>query len=327
MPRKLWKDFVLLAGDGSTIALPSSKKIKDYFGVHSTNQHGANNYLARIFYLYDCLNNFIIDAHISKMSIGEKSLLTKSLSRLDDINQKFILLLDRGFGNFGVVKEISSSNNIFCIRMSESVTNFIKKAAKHPENDIIAIWEPSKKEKENAKKNGLDYQPVKVRVVKIILKTGETEFLVTNLLDQSKYTIEDLEALYHLRWSVEEGFKNLKSKMKIEYFGAKIPEGIFQEFYAHLFIVNLVGLMGMATSEEVKEKTKDRKYEYKCNWKNCYRFIRAKIINFCLFNQVDAILENWRQNIVTSLIAIIEGRKFTRNTKNKDKPRNHMCYK
>jgi hypothetical protein len=39
--------------------------------------------------------------------------------------------------------------------------------------------------------------------VRIRLSTGETEVLVTSLLDSEKYTTQMLKELYHLRWGIE----------------------------------------------------------------------------------------------------------------------------
>ena len=70
--KKQWKGHCLLAGDGSTLNLPSSKDIETYFGVYSITDMGVKRYLARVVLLYDVLNDFIIDGKLSRMSKGEK---------------------------------------------------------------------------------------------------------------------------------------------------------------------------------------------------------------------------------------------------------------
>jgi hypothetical protein len=47
------------------------------------------------------------------------------------------------------------------------------------------------------------------RLVKVILPTGETEVLMTNL-DES-FTISDLSEIYHLYWGVETAFNGIKN--------------------------------------------------------------------------------------------------------------------
>ena len=71
--KKLWKGHLLLAGDGSTLNLPSSAEIEDHFGIYATTQLGVKRYLARTLLIYDVLNNFVVDGQISTMNKGEKN--------------------------------------------------------------------------------------------------------------------------------------------------------------------------------------------------------------------------------------------------------------
>jgi len=309
----LWKGYRLLAGDGSTLNLPTSKDIEAYFGVHSITNKGVKRYLARIFFFYDVMNDFVVRGKLSKMEEGEKTLMLQCLETMQA--DKSILILDRGFGHFCTLKELIDGQRIFCVRLPCNNSNFAKQALNREEDDFITEWVPSDKERENSRKNGLDFAPIKVRVVKIQLNTGEVELLVTNLYDQQEITTEDLGELYHLRWGVEEGFKNLKPKMKIEQFGCKKTEGVFQEFYAHIFCMNMVGLTGGMANRQITDKTKHRKYRYKYNWKNAYRFLRGKILNFFQFQEVGQWLDSLIEEIITSVVAIKPGRSFERDMK------------
>jgi hypothetical protein len=307
----LWKGYRLLAGDGSTLNLPSSKDIEDYFGVHSITQEGVKRYLARIFLFYDVLNDFVVRGKLSQMKFGEKTLMLQCLETM--AADKSILLLDRGFGHFCTLKKLMNEQRVLCIRLPCENSNFAKQALGRDDEDFITEWIPSNKERENCIKDGLDCVPIKIRVVKIRLNTGEVELLVTNLYDQQEITTKDLGELYHLRWGVEESFKNLKPKMKIEQFGCKKTEGIFQEFYAHIFCMNMVALTGNIANEQITARTKHRKHSYKYNWKNAFRFLRERIINFFHRQQIEQWLDDLIAEIVTSIIAIKPGRSFTRD--------------
>lgn len=309
----LWKGYRLLAGDGSTLNLPSSKDIEAYFGVYSITQKGVKRYLARIFFFYDVMNNFVVRGNLSKMKHGEKTLMLQCLETMP--SDKSIIILDRGFGHFCTLKELMGQQRVICVRLSCINSNFAKKALEREEEDFITDWVPSKKERENSRNNGLDCAPIKVRVVKIRLNTGETELLVTNLYDQQEISTEDLDELYHLRWGVEESFKNLKPKMKIEQFGCKKTEGVFQEFYAHIFCMNMVALTGSIANRQIIARTKHRNTEYKYNWKNAYRFLREKIINFLMLKEIGQWLDSLIEEISTSIVAIKPGRSFARDMK------------
>jgi hypothetical protein len=125
----------------------------------------------------------------------------------------------------------------FCIRMSTRISNFTKEVMADKRMDFITEWVPSKSGRVTAKSSN----PVRVRVTKAVLETGEAELLVSSLQDMELFKTEDLVELYGMRWGVEEGLKNLKPKIKVEQFGCRKPQGIYQEFYAHILEVKMKG--------------------------------------------------------------------------------------
>lgn len=323
--RERWKGYRLLAGDGSTLNLPVSRDIEAYFGVHSVTKAGVKRYVARTLFLYDVLNDFVVRGKVSPFSTGEKPLLMDSLEGLSP--DQSILILDRGFGNFCTLRELADQQRLFCVRLSVKNSNFAKQALAYPQDDFITTWEPSDREKYNSRNNGIEPRPMKVRVTKILLDSGEIELLVTNLYDFTTITSEDLRELYHLRWGVEEGFKNLKPKMKIEHFGCKKTQGIFQEFYAHIFCMNLIALTGQLANGAIATQTTHRKYRYKYNWKNAYRFVRNKLSAFLTMSSIDAWLDELIAQISASIIPIKPGRHFIRDMVSLKKHRITQFYK
>jgi hypothetical protein len=57
---------------------------------------------------------------------------------------------------------------------------------------------------------------IKVRMVKVILSSGEVEILLTNLDYQNLYTNEDLTFLYGLRWGIETSYGKQKNLLQME---------------------------------------------------------------------------------------------------------------
>lgn len=324
-PALLWNGFQLIAGDGSTVSLPASKQIKDYFGIHSTNDDGIHNCLAQIFMLYDVFTGLIINGRISKMGDSERTLLKDCL--VDFPVTKAIFLLDRGFGHFHVCKRFLNNQRDFCIRISGSGSIFGKEVTKMISTDFLVCWKPSRKERKTCLKHGLDIEPIMVRVSKIKLKSGEIELLVSSLCDMSTYSLADMKELYRMRWAIEEGFKKLKPKMKLEYFGSRKPDGIFQEFEAHLFMMNLIAIMGNAAQYAVESKCSKRKLKYRYNWQNAYRFVRNKIISLLRLSDIDSLIQQLIELIASSITAIKPDRCFPRSPLRKNKTRLHQAYK
>ena len=324
-PSKLWKGFQLIAGDGSTVSLPASRQIKEYFGVHSNNDDGIKNCLAQIFMLYDVYTDVVIDGRISTMENSERTLLSNCLA--DQPVTKAIYLLDRGFGHFHVCKRFLNQKRDFCIRISNSCSVSCRAVMENPLNDFITYWKPSRKEKKTCHKHGLDNEPVKIRASKIMLNTGEIEILVSSLYETNTYSLADIKGLYKLRWGIEEGYKKLKPKMRLEQFGSRKPEGIFQEFEAHLFMMNLVGIMGNIAQNEIAEKCRKRKLKYKYNWQSAYRLIRNKIVSLLNQVEIEHIIDKLLKLIAASVVAIRPERSFPRSQLRKNKTRLHQAYK
>jgi hypothetical protein len=45
---------------------------------------------------------------------------------------------------------------------------------------------------------------IPVRLIRVLLPTGEVEILMTSLLDRDDHPAEEFATLYHLRWAQEE---------------------------------------------------------------------------------------------------------------------------
>lgn len=267
--------------------------------------------LARILLVYDVLIGFTLQARLGRMSTGESGLLDDYLlnipPRPDDL-----IVLDRNFGHFHLVRRMTSEGRPFCIRMSIGISNFAKEVMADSRMDFITEWVPSKSERETSQTS----DPVRVRVTKAVLETGETELLVSSLLDMELFKTEDLVELYDMRWGVEEGIKNLKPKIKVEQFGCRKPQRIYQEFYAHILAMNMVALAGIAASEQIEMKSnnsnKKRKLVYKYNWKNAFLQLRKRIVELFSRESVEKILETPVDKIARKLVAVKKGRKFLR---------------
>jgi hypothetical protein len=298
--------------------LPPSRDILNHFGLYAENDVKIKRALARVLFFYDTLNDFVVHGELSTMAIGEKALLMKGLPEVKAAND--ILILDRGFGHFCTMVELLNRGKNFCVRLP-LCSKMAKRIMEGKRKDFVVKWEPSNKEKENCRKNGLACNPITIRLVKVTLKNGEIELLATNLIDQNIYTGKDMKDLYRYRWGIEEGFKKIKPKMKIEQFGCRKAEGIYQEFYAHIFCINMISLAGSMANFLIQEKTKDRKKQYKYNWQNAYRFLREKTTQLIMGRNTHEIIDLLIDQIASSVIPISPGRKFARDMRHKSKQR------
>jgi hypothetical protein len=84
---------------------------------------------------------------------------------------------------------------------------------------------------------------VTVRFVRVRLKTGEWEVLVTSLCDETAYPTADFLELYHWRWGVETFYGILKTRLDLENFSGLTAEAVRQDFHATVYLTGLESLL------------------------------------------------------------------------------------
>ena len=106
---------------------------------------------------------------------------------------------------------------------------------------------------------------ISIRVIEVILDDGTTEYLATNIFDES-ITVDMFRELYFLRWPVESKYYELKEKFLLEEFNGKTTTAVFQEFYINLLLTNLTALITGSADNIIDTKMKNAtKHRYQAN--------------------------------------------------------------
>ena len=79
--------------------------------------------------------------------------------------------------------------------------------------------------------------------------------MITNL-DRNEFKTEEFQKLYHLRWGIETKYNTIKNKLCLEDFSGKTVISILQDFYATMYLANLVAAIKGETDEQISEDTK-----------------------------------------------------------------------
>jgi len=312
---KRWFHFRLLAVDGSEINLPSSKELLAKYGCHHINSIGTKIPQARTSFLCDTLNFITIDAQIEPFKVGEQQMFE---SHLPHIGKGDMLTADANYGHFRIMKSILATKADFCIRMSKC-SNFIKDFLKSGEQDVVVEWFPSPKTIANCKKHNASTTPLQIRLVRIELSKNETEVLAISLLDKNKYNYGCIKGLYDKRWGVEEEIKKFMQRLVIEFFSSIKENGILQDFYANIFMLNLVSFLAQPVVDEIYESSSNNKYRKQINWTSALGDVRKRLSLLFLrgINQIDSILRSLWKSFTINTGTIKPGRKFPRDKRKK----------
>jgi len=206
---------------------------------------------ARISILCEVNHGIIIDARIEPLKADERTIAKKHIEYFEELKgEKDIVIFDRGYPSKELIEMLDNRKIKYLMRVSKS---FNKEIDNTNEEDFQININYNNKVTE-------------VRVIKVILDTGEIEMLITNLR-KDEFKAEEFKELYFKRWSIETKYNTVKNKLKIETFSGKTKTSVEQDFYATMYLSNIVSISKLATDEEIKVLNKDKelKYEYQTN--------------------------------------------------------------
>lgn len=270
-----FKGFHVFAIDGSFVELPDHPQTREEMEIPPDTQFKSHVARAKISCMVDAKMDFVISSIIENQFVDE---ITLALRHLDDVKNKInmnkaITCYDRFYNATEIMLKTESLDSYYLIR---GKTNIFKKQQKQMENnktndETFEISLNNSKIKrykdEELKKLAIKTKRLKVRIVKLKLKNGITETLITNLPKEIA-SPEELKQLYGDRWTIEKDYDRLKNKLYIEKFTGRRRTIIEQDFYSHIFLLNL--LIGLKHDAELKitrkpKETAKYKYEYHSN--------------------------------------------------------------
>lgn len=259
-----WNGMRVTAVDGSKLNLPTSDELAEYFGIQKSS---GGQVQALSSSLYDVLNGITIDAAIAPYNASERDLAEEHLKYLKDhplpgVHE--LVIFDRGYPSGKLLRILEDYGFKYLMRFNST---FISKS-------LITGSDCTLTHKFNAVP-----EPMKVRIITLLLNNGEKEYLVTNLLDRS-ITEEDFRALYGKRWGIETHYSDVKNKLWLEDFSSKTVEGIQQDFYATLTVGNLAYIQIYDCRDEIdaQHNQKDNAYTYKANVNVTIGMLRDTVI-------------------------------------------------
>ena len=294
---KTWNNFRLLATDGSQIRLPDEKEMKKRYWTSRIknakwDQWEYTHWLLSV--LYDPLNNLAVDTILEKWKYSERALAIQNVINLEKtikIAEKDLLLYDRWY----------FSSFLFSVMLAydkEVLFRLRKKACKEADelfekdckiNSKIITIKVDNREKEYKEKyqiilNRKIQSEIKVRLVRVVLSTGEVEVLATSLLDEEIYKTEVFSDLYFQRWWIEVYYDVLKNRLWLENFTWKSVESVLQDLYSSIYLSNFETILTRPYNKELEWKTKEKnlRNKQKVNKQVSFNIIKNKIIDLML---------------------------------------------
>ena len=233
----------LVAIDGSETPLPNLPTLLENFGGTGAK---ASSPTARMSIAYDILNDYIMDAALSPLTISERTHAKNHIEKVGQIIdlKNSIFIMDRGYASQELI-ELLSEKACYLFRLRSKFSTEI---------DALPL----------GSHNITMYDNVKVRIVKFVLPSGEVETLMTNLFDLNE---AEFKELYFKRWRIEVKYDVVKNKLEMPCFGGFSENVIMQDFWISMYLANMAAIAKNEADKKIKADRADseNKYEYQAN--------------------------------------------------------------
>jgi hypothetical protein len=185
---------------------------------------------------------------------SERQMLVEAL---DLLGPSDVLVLDRGYPAAWLVALLCERGIRFCMRCDNdsswsALTAFMRSGAaeawvtlRPPSACDAAVW-------------GCSRNPPRLRLVRQIAPGGAVRVLATNLNEQAA-PADSFAELYHQRWRIEEAFKRLKQRMKLQCVSGLSQHALLIDVAAKVLADNLASLLCIAAAQQADLPAKSRR--------------------------------------------------------------------
>jgi len=236
-PSTLWHGWVVCLLDGSTVRLRSNKDLVKQFPPNS-NQYGRPYWcLMRVVVGFCALSGAALDCAIGPLGLSEQALACQIILAS---SPKCLFIGDSNFGVFRIAQAARHCAQGLLVRMTKvRARNLLGRRLKPGEHEVL--WKPTRR---NQLSEGQSREPIAGRLLIVTLQRKgfrpQTLYLFTTLPNTSEYSLQELVALYGLRWQVELNLRYLKAQMDLVQLETKSADMARKEWLAGLLAYNLI---------------------------------------------------------------------------------------
>ena len=293
---KTFRDYLLIAVDGTTLNFPASmlslQKFGFIFNQHIRTENDAKKATSQSSALYDVTNGIILDFMMKRYKDSEIPIAIEQLGRIIQYihGRAAIFLADRYYDSVEVFSILEGYGMKYCIR---GKANFFKHyVEKMKSNDewinvyIGKMWQ--KRLKYDQPKERFEKDPwIRIRVVKYqytyYTKKGipvTADLIYFTNLSEDEFSPCDIVSLYRKRWQIEVSYKTLKTDYEWERFFSSACDTEMCAIYGKVIFHNLCGVIRKQLDQMLEddlvipEKASTNKYGFRVNVKQLSILIR-----------------------------------------------------
>jgi hypothetical protein len=240
-----WQGLGLYGVDGTTLRVADSVENRDHFGGQDSGRHEGGRAerqsgypLMRLVVVMALRSHLLAAAAFGPYAVDER---TYAASLWDTVPDHSLVLIDRNYLQANVLVPLTSKGiERHWITRGKSNTKFSSIRSLGKGDKLVEFAVSS----EARRKNHLLPTHFDARAIRYERKGYPPQLLLTSLLDEKRYSAQEIRTLYHERWEIELGFGEIKTDMleRLETIRSKSPSGVAQEMWGLLLAYNLVRL-------------------------------------------------------------------------------------
>ena len=241
----LWLGHRVITGDGCTVTMADTPDNQHAYPQPASQKPGCGWPMMRCVVLFALSTGVVLEAAMGK----QKGKLTSELSLFREIDEivgeNDVFLADRFYSGWFDLARLMKRGAHVVVRKHQNRKTDFRTGVRYGKDDHAVFWDKPPRPTWMSKEEYATYDDfLTLREIRIHVTTpgfrSRTIIVVTDLLDDTDYSKEDLAALFRRRWQAELNLRSLKTVMQMERLRCKKPHRVRNEFRAHLIAYNLV---------------------------------------------------------------------------------------
>lgn len=266
-PKDAWHGLQVFAVDGALFRTPDTSDLREHFGSGNTSTERQTPFpMLRLVALMNVRSHVITNAAISPYRKGEIPLAKDFIEGLPNHS---ITLLDKGFYSAELLLNISQNKEQRHWLIPERKRLVSEIVKDYGEGDRLLKMKVSPQAR---KRNPSLSEYWFVRAVTYTIRGKEKTVFTSLPADQ--FSAEQVATLYHERWEIELGFRDIKSAMQNNAITlrSKKVELIYQELWGLLLAYNVIRREASQAAVEYQKSPSDVSFKF------AFHFIAAQLI-------------------------------------------------
>ena len=250
-----WHGRRLLGFDGTILNLPDTPELRASYSVQSNQHSECVQSLCGV--LYDLRNDLGLAAGMGPRESEAKVLMSDTIWQATQEGD--VVVLDRNFVQYGLIAFARKNKRDVIIRCPKCGFKEILDFWESDDIDrLVTLHRPNTPDlRELCEKHDLP-PSIQVRLIKVILSTGEIEVLLTTLCDAVAYPHQEFQKVYGWRWNEETYFNRLKNIFEVERISSESKRVIEQNVFGVIFLTTLESILTRQPQAQLSEHDLER---------------------------------------------------------------------